>query len=139
MAESLFRNFYAEPPPAPRKRRLDKAPGAFLTIGELAQQLQLEQHVLRFWEGKFPQIQPLKRGGGRRYYRPEDVALIRRIQTLLYGEGYTIRGVQNLLAAEGDALAPASPRVTEADDVRVPRQYMQKLIETLAQLRNSLR
>lgn len=78
-----------------------KADGAFLTISEVADSLAVPQHVLRFWETKFSQIRPLKRGGGRRYYRPEDVALLRRIHTLLYTEGYTIRGVQKLLKSQG--------------------------------------
>src|SRR5215218_3271581 len=69
----------------------------FRTISEVATELDVPQHVLRFWETKFPQIRPLKRGGGRRYYRPEDVELLRRIQSLLYKEGYTIKGVQRLL------------------------------------------
>jgi len=100
-------NLYDLPPQRPRKPRMQKAAGAFLTIGELADQLQIEQHVLRFWESKFPQIQPMKRAGGRRYYRPDDVALLERIQTLLYRDGYTIRGVQNLLAAEAGGKIPA--------------------------------
>ncbi len=74
-----------------------KAPGAFRTISEVADELDLPQHVLRFWETKFSQVRPMKRGGGRRYYRPEDVALLRHIQGLLYGEGYTIKGVQKLM------------------------------------------
>ena len=74
-----------------------KAPGAFRTISEVADDLKVQQHVLRFWETKFTQIKPLKRGGGRRYYRPEDVALLKKIHNLLYTEGYTIKGVQKLL------------------------------------------
>jgi DNA-binding transcriptional MerR regulator len=74
-----------------------KSAAAFRTISEVSSELEVPQHVLRFWETKFPQIKPLKRGGGRRYYRPDDVVLLRRIQTLLYKEGYTIRGVQRLL------------------------------------------
>ncbi|MCW2246126.1 DNA-binding transcriptional MerR regulator [Azospirillum fermentarium] len=74
-----------------------KSATAFRTISEVATDLDVPQHVLRFWETRFPQIRPLKRGGGRRYYRPEDVALLRVIQRLLYKEGYTIRGVQRLL------------------------------------------
>ncbi len=80
-----------------------KAAGAFLTISEVADELDVQQHVLRFWETKFSQVKPLKRGGGRRYYRPEDVALLRRIHTLLYVEGYTIKGVQKLLRTQGKA------------------------------------
>ena len=78
-----------------------KAPDAFRTISEVAQELDLPQHVLRFWETRFTQIKPMKRGGGRRYYRPEDVDLLRGIRLLLYGEGFTIRGVQRLLKEKG--------------------------------------
>lgn len=87
-----------------------KSADAYRTIGEVAEDLKLPQHVLRFWETRFPQVKPLKRAGGRRFYRPEDVALLRAVQALLYGEGYTIKGVQRLLAEFGarhvaDALA----------------------------------
>jgi DNA-binding transcriptional MerR regulator len=78
-----------------------KAPDAFRTISEVAGDLDLPQHVLRFWETRFTQIKPMKRGGGRRYYRPEDVDLLRGIRLLLYGEGFTIRGVQRLLKEKG--------------------------------------
>ncbi len=78
-----------------------KAPSAFRTISEVADELKVQQHVLRFWETKFNQVKPLKRGGGRRYYRPEDVALLRRIHHLLYTEGYTIKGVQKLMKGQG--------------------------------------
>ena len=78
----------------------EKAAGAFRTIGELSEQLGLPQHVLRYWETRFPQLRPLQRAGRRRYYRPEDVALVTRIHSLLNQEGYTIRGVQKLFAAE---------------------------------------
>jgi DNA-binding transcriptional MerR regulator len=80
---------------------VEKAPGAFRTISEVAQELELPQHVLRFWESRFHEIRPMKRGGGRRYYRPEDLDLLRGIRHLLYGEGYTIRGVQRLLREQG--------------------------------------
>ena len=80
---------------------MDKSPDAFRTISEVAEELDLPQHVLRFWETRFPQIRPLKRGGGRRYYRPDDVDLLKGIRHFLYGEGYTIRGVQRILKAEG--------------------------------------
>lgn len=83
------------------ERDVDKAPDAFRTISEVAEDLDIPQHVLRFWETRFPQIKPLKRGGGRRYYRPDDVALIKGIRHLLYGEGYTIKGVQRILKEEG--------------------------------------
>ena len=95
-------------PAGPRSagRRAAKAPGAFRTISEVASELSVPQHVLRFWESKFPQIKPLKRGGGRRYYRPEDITLLRVIRGLLYDEGYTIRGVQKVLK-EGGLKGPA--------------------------------
>lgn len=79
----------------------EKAPDAFRTISEVAEELDLPQHVLRFWETRFTQIKPLKRGGGRRYYRPQDVELLRGIRQLLYGQGYTIRGVQRILREQG--------------------------------------
>jgi DNA-binding transcriptional MerR regulator len=81
-----------------------KAAGAFRTIGEVAAELNVAQHVLRYWETRFPQLRPLQRAGNRRYYRPEDVALARRIDRLLNGEGYTVKGVQQLLAREGGAV-----------------------------------
>lgn len=80
---------------------LDKAPDAFRTISEVADDLDVPQHVLRFWETRFAQIKPMKRSGGRRYYRPEDVNLLRGIRHLLYGQGYTIRGVQRILREQG--------------------------------------
>src|SRR5262249_14554688 len=80
---------------------VEKAPDAFRTISEVAQELDVPQHVLRFWESRFREIRPMKRGGGRRYYRPDDVALLRGVRHLLYGEGYTIRGVQRLLREQG--------------------------------------
>jgi DNA-binding transcriptional MerR regulator len=79
------------------ERRVEKSAQAFRTISEVASELDVPQHVLRFWESKFSQVRPLKRGGGRRYYRPEDIDLLRRIRTLLYDDGYTIKGVQRLL------------------------------------------
>jgi DNA-binding transcriptional MerR regulator len=82
---------------------LEKAPDAFRTISEVADEIDVPQHVLRFWESRFPQIRPMKRGGGRRYYRPDDVDLLRGVRHLLYGEGYTIRGVQRILREQGVA------------------------------------
>ena len=79
----------------------NKAPDAFRTISEVADELDLPQHVLRFWETRFREIKPMKRGGGRRYYRPDDVDILRGIRHLLYGEGYTIRGVQRILREQG--------------------------------------
>ncbi len=80
---------------------MEKTADAFRTISEVAQDLDLPQHVLRFWETRFTQIKPLKRGGGRRYYRREDIDLLRAIRRLLYGEGYTIKGVQKILREQG--------------------------------------
>jgi DNA-binding transcriptional MerR regulator len=103
-----------EPPDA--RLRTRKSADAFRTISEVADELHVPQHVLRFWETKFPQVRPLKRGGGRRYYRPEDVLLLRRVADLLYTQGYTIKGVQRLLREGGGALqenippAPAEER-----------------------------
>ena len=82
-------------------RVMDKSPDAFRTISEVADDLDLPQHVLRFWETRFAQIKPLKRGGGRRYYRPDDIDLLKGIRHLLYGQGYTIRGVQRILKSDG--------------------------------------
>ncbi|AMJ63432.1 MerR family transcriptional regulator [Bosea sp. PAMC 26642] len=79
----------------------NKSPDAFRTISEVAEDLDIPQHVLRFWETRFTQIKPLKRGGGRRYYRPDDVALLKGIRRLLYGEGYTIKGLQRILKEQG--------------------------------------
>jgi DNA-binding transcriptional MerR regulator len=101
-----------------------KAPDAFRTISEVADELDLPQHVLRFWESRFREIKPLKRGGGRRYYRPDDVSLLRGIRHLLYGEGYTIRGVQRILREQGGKFvevvwqegAPQPPHVAGPDD-----------------------
>lgn len=86
----------------------DKAAGAFRTIGELSRETGLPQHILRYWETRFPQLRPLQRAGKRRYYRPEDVALVARINSLLNQEGYTIRGVQKLLSEERKRTAPAA-------------------------------
>src|SRR5579859_817246 len=99
-------NEASEPaPPGPAKGAL-----AFRTIGEVAGDLDLPTHVLRFWESKFAQLKPLKRRGGRRYYRPEDVVLLRRIRQCLYQDGYTIRGVQKLLGDGPGARAAATER-----------------------------
>jgi DNA-binding transcriptional MerR regulator len=86
---------------------VDKAPEAFRTISEVADDLDVPQHVLRFWESRFSQIRPMKRGGGRRYYRPDDVDLLRGIRHLLYGQGYTIRGVQRILREQGPRFVQA--------------------------------
>lgn len=96
--------------PMKAKTAAQKSAGAFRTISEVAGELKVEQHVLRFWETKFNQIKPLKRGGGRRYYRPEDVDMLKNIHHLLYSEGYTIKGVQKLLSAtRGNLSARVAP------------------------------
>jgi DNA-binding transcriptional MerR regulator len=87
---------------------MEKSPDAFRTISEVADDLDLPQHVLRFWETRFPQIKPMKRGGGRRYYRPEDVDLLKGIRHLLYDHGYTIKGVQKLLKTNGNKFVVAA-------------------------------
>ena len=102
-------------------RTASKSAAAFRTISEVSQHLEVPQHVLRFWETKFAQVRPLKRGGGRRYYRPEDVALLRQIQRLLHRDGYTIRGAQQVLRqkprkASQTADAPADAERTVDDD-----------------------
>jgi DNA-binding transcriptional MerR regulator len=108
---------------------VEKAPDAFRTISEVADEIDVPQHVLRFWESRFSQIRPMKRGGGRRYYRPDDVDLLRGIRHLLYGEGYTIRGVQRILREQGAAFVqniwragaePAPPLLEEDAEDTVP-------------------
>lgn len=100
---------------------MNKSAEAFRTIGEVADELQIPKHVLRFWEGRFPQIRPMKRGGGRRYYRPEDMELLRGIRTLLHAEGYTIRGVQKILREHGvDQVKAAAHRSTAVQAAPAP-------------------
>ena len=89
------------PPPAASAPAVEKSPEAYRTIREVADSMDLPQHVLRFWETRFPQIRPLKRAGGRRYYRPDDIERLRVIRRLLYDEGYTIKGVQKLFKEQG--------------------------------------
>jgi DNA-binding transcriptional MerR regulator len=111
----------------PARSRAKKAPNAFRTISEVADELHIPQHVLRFWETRFPQVKPLKRGGGRRYYRPDDIALLRRISDLLYIQGYTIKGVQRLLREGGGRLSDDIPppsaeeRAAAAAEASAPR------------------
>ena len=114
-----------------------KSPQAFRTISEVARELDLPQHVLRFWETRFPVIKPLKRGGGRRYYRPEDVALLRRIRGLLHGEGYTIKGVQKLLADNSEA--PTEFNATDMGTrAEIFRRGLLGTLEDLTRLHNIL-
>ena len=112
--------------------RAKKAPNAFRTISEVADELHIPQHVLRFWETKFPQIKPLKRGGGRRYYRPDDIQLLRRISDLLYIQGYTIKGVQRLLREGGGQLSEDIPPANAAE--RVAAKAEQTLAPVVAAL-----
>lgn len=111
-----------------------KSEQAFRTIGELASELEVPQHILRYWESRFPQLKPLQRAGNRRYYRPADVALARRIHRLLNRDGYTIRGVQQLLASgEGEVSAPptATPEPTTRDVL--PLEALEAIRRTLAE------
>lgn len=106
----------------PLVRRSGKSETAFRTISEVSDELDVPQHVLRFWESKFPQVKPLKRGGGRRYYRPEDVALLRRIRDLLYSEGYTIKGVQKLLREGGHKENAGTAKTESEAEVPLPAE-----------------
>jgi DNA-binding transcriptional MerR regulator len=133
LAEVTLANAAAAP------RRTGKSSAAFRTTGEVSEELNLPAHVLRFWESKFPEIKPLKRGGGRRYYRPEDVDLLRRIRQLLYQEGYTIRGVQKLLRERErreesavdlpPTLFQFEPAVAAPSPPAPPRQALQTTLE----------
>ncbi len=129
-----------------------KSAAAFRTISEVSQDLEVPQHVLRFWETKFAQVRPLKRGGGRRYYRPDDIELLRRIRNLLYTDGYTIKGVQKLLrdgggrrekaAAAAAAAAPkaaAGAAVAAAVHAGPARAELEALLRELVDLRDLLR
>ena len=100
------------------RRSGNKSAGAFRTISEVASELNVPQHVLRFWETRFTQIKPMKRGGGRRYYRPEDIALLTRVRSLLYEDGYTIKGVQKLFR-DGGLKKQLSQRKPHSKDVIV--------------------
>ncbi len=120
----------------PAGRSGGKSAAAFRTISEVSQDLDVPQHVLRFWESKFTPVRPLKRGGGRRYYRPEDVDLLRRIRNLLYTEGYTIKGVQRLLREGHGKLGPApTAPVAVADD----HQALAAVLDDLIEMRDLLR
>ena len=118
-----------------------KDPGAFKTIGELSDELGVAQHILRYWESKFPQLKPLQRAGNRRYYRPVDADLARRIHDLLANQGYTIRGVQKLLSAKPEAPVEASPAIPmtrqhQAETPAVPALTID--LERLVTLRDRL-
>ena len=126
-----------------------KSDRAFRTIGEVSDSLDVAQHVLRFWETKFTQIRPLKRGGRRRYYRPEDIVLLRGLRALLYEDGYTIRGVQKLLREGGVRIlqeraggvapeAPADPEPEPPEDGDPRRAELEALLRELEDLRGAL-
>ena len=118
---------------SPARARLKKVASAFRTISEVADDLHIPQHVLRFWETKFPQVRPLKRGGGRRYYRPDDIMLLRRISDLLYIQGFTIKGVQRLLREGGGRLSDDIPPPTgderQAEDGAASAQLLPGLLD----------
>ena len=126
-------------PGSSERRRTGKSPAAFRTISEVADELGLEQHVLRFWETKFPQVKPMKRGGGRRYYRPEDVALLDRIKTLLHRDGYTIKGVQKLLkqgTPAGEEPGPQDISTSVLDNRK--RSELTAILGDLEEMRDTL-
>ena len=106
-----------------------KDPGALKTIGELSQELGVAQHILRYWETRFPQLRPMQRAGNRRYYRPADVELARRINRLLNQEGYTVRGVQKLLRDKGEDAAADIPAVHTAPEPSQPDAEQPKAID----------
>jgi DNA-binding transcriptional MerR regulator len=116
------------------RSRAKKAPNAFRTISEVADELHIPQHVLRFWETKFPQVKPLKRGGGRRYYRPDDIQLLRRISDLLYIQGYTIKGVQRLLREGGGQLSDDIPPAPAAERAAAEAERAAPLGEAVLEL-----
>ncbi len=120
----------------PVARQRVKSAAAFRTISEVSTDLDVPQHVLRFWESKFTPVRPLKRGGGRRYYRPEDVDLLRRISNLLYTDGYTIKGVQRLLReGHGKLEIAAEAAPAPASD----RAILEEALEDLVEIRDLLR
>ena len=130
----------------PALRAGNKSAAAFRTISEVSDDLDVPQHVLRFWETKFTQVRPLKRAGGRRYYRPEDVELLRRIRDLLYAEGYTIKGVQRLLREGGlkseapPAEAPPPPESGPEGGMSADqREELESILGELTELRDLLR
>ena len=107
----------------------EKAAGALRTIGELAQEIGRPQHILRYWETRFPQLRPLTRAGNRRYYRPDDVVLVRRIHDLLSHQGYTIRGVQKLLAEEKGGRSALKSNGSSAEEFRAIRDSLVRALE----------
>ena len=117
-----------------QSRRGGKSAEAFRTISEAAGELELPQHVLRFWETKFPNIRPLKRGGGRRYYRPEDLLLLRRIRDLLYEDGYTIRGVQKLLRRNDGKKRGNDDDNSQREGIVIDKRQQAELADVLGEL-----
>ncbi len=120
-----------------------KSPEAFRTISEVADTLEVPQHVLRFWETKFSQVKPMKRGGGRRYYRPEDVDLLRQIRRLLYHEGYTIKGVQKVLRENAAKGAPPPTTLARPETAATPfdgdgKANLHDLFNELSSIRDDL-
>lgn len=116
-----------------------KAEGAFRTIGEVSAETGIRQNILRYWEAQFPQLRPVTRAGNRRYYRPEDVALVRRIQHLLEDEGYTVRGVQKLLTEAAPAAIPAASDGPALEPVMpAPVAALSESVETLRAIRDRL-
>src|SRR6201996_6124685 len=111
---NFSQNQPAAQPQLSRPAEISKSATAFRTISEVATDLSVPQHVLRFWESKFNQVRPLKRGGGRRYYRPEDIATLKRIKSLLYDDGMTIRGVQKILRDPASRTAEPEPEIEVA-------------------------
>ncbi len=148
-------------PRAPANPPIEKSPEAYRTIREVADSLDLPQHVLRFWETRFPQIRPLKRAGGRRYYRPDDIERLKVIKRLLYEEGYTIKGVQKLFKEHGvqalsagpppsessaEPVAAAEPHALSAKDIgatetqaKLPDQEIRALREALTEIAEAQR
>ncbi len=127
----------------PAARQRVKSAAAFRTISEVSTDLDVPQHVLRFWESKFTPVRPLKRGGGRRYYRPEDVELLRRIRNLLYTDGYTIKGVQRLLREGHGKLDPAAggagAKIAPAGHPAGERATLESVLADLVEIRKLLR
>ena len=117
-----------------QSRRGGKSAEAFRTISEAAGELELPQHVLRFWETKFSNIRPMKRGGGRRYYRPEDLLLLRRIRDLLYEDGYTIRGVQKLLRRNDGKKRGNDDDDSQWEGIVIDKRQQAELADVLGEL-----
>lgn len=129
---NLFPDQQGDEPSSGKKRKSERA---YRTISEVAEELGVATHVLRFWESKFPALKPMKRAGGRRYYRPEDVELLRRIRSLLYDEGYTIKGVQAYLKRGGPG---KDVEIEQNPDLAMLSQALQELQRIRAVLRNAV-